>query len=534
MQRRTRRRPSRESTATTSRGRRGGRAACSLRDGELDSPPHRIARASGSWPTARSTSAASRSSPRGAGRGCAADAAPAEPAPGRTGTRSSRRSGAPGRPPCRARSPPRSSPSRPRAERRPRGSGRRAPATLSPIPIPLGGAVLVARGARRRSARGRGAGAVLTVRLSSAPSGRASRTRSAAGRRSCATAYPVFRANEAFTTAQLRRGTAHGGRAARRRPRDPLVTVDGRQPGYSVGMTNFELAQTLVRLGAVRAMALDGGGSTTMAFDGRLLNRPSDRRRRRVGRARSSSYTASSSRRRTAIVSPNGDGDRRAAGAAGEARPAVDRDGDAAGAGRLHRVLGRRSSASAGRFAVPFPPPPHPPPPPTRRRTLRGAVRPSRASSRGPLATARRGHDDVGQTTRDGPRVHAQHDARLSATAKPRLFLPPGGRPFGISWRQGRDALVVVTVESRGAPCCARSRSAGMQPGPSISRGTASTGRVAASRRRCLPGARRRAQRARPRRARAPLRGAADRGAPRAAPSGSVPEAAPRCSSPRS
>ena len=41
-------------------------------------------------------------------------------------------------------------------------------------------------------------------------------------------------------------------------------------------MTNFELAQILVRLGAVTGTALDSGGSTTMAYNGKLLNRPSD------------------------------------------------------------------------------------------------------------------------------------------------------------------------------------------------------------------------------------------------------------------
>ena len=41
-------------------------------------------------------------------------------------------------------------------------------------------------------------------------------------------------------------------------------------------MTNFELAQTMVRLGAVRASSLDTGGSSTLAFEGKLLNRPSD------------------------------------------------------------------------------------------------------------------------------------------------------------------------------------------------------------------------------------------------------------------
>ena len=55
-----------------------------------------------------------------------------------------------------------------------------------------------------------------------------------------------------------------------------MVAVDGRRSGYSVGVTTFELAQQLVRLGAVTGTALDSGGSTTMAFNGKLLNRPSD------------------------------------------------------------------------------------------------------------------------------------------------------------------------------------------------------------------------------------------------------------------
>jgi hypothetical protein len=58
--------------------------------------------------------------------------------------------------------------------------------------------------------------------------------------------------------------------------RDVLVTVDGRQPGYSVGMTPMELAQFLVSLGVVEAANLDGGGSTALAVGGLLVNRPSD------------------------------------------------------------------------------------------------------------------------------------------------------------------------------------------------------------------------------------------------------------------
>jgi hypothetical protein len=62
-----------------------------------------------------------------------------------------------------------------------------------------------------------------------------------------------------------------------------LVTVDGRQPGHSDGTTLRETAELLRTLGAVDALNLDGGGSTTMVVrDGRgpglaVVNRPSDR-----------------------------------------------------------------------------------------------------------------------------------------------------------------------------------------------------------------------------------------------------------------
>ncbi|CAN5654143.1 hypothetical protein BH23GEM3_BH23GEM3_18950 [soil metagenome] len=56
-----------------------------------------------------------------------------------------------------------------------------------------------------------------------------------------------------------------------------LVTVDGRQPQHSVGMSLAELAELFRRLGAVEALNLDGGGSTTMVVRGLVVNRPSDR-----------------------------------------------------------------------------------------------------------------------------------------------------------------------------------------------------------------------------------------------------------------
>jgi Phosphodiester glycosidase len=56
-----------------------------------------------------------------------------------------------------------------------------------------------------------------------------------------------------------------------------MVTVDGRQAGFSVGMNLNELAEFLLELGATDAMNLDGGGSTTMFLDGKIVNKPSDK-----------------------------------------------------------------------------------------------------------------------------------------------------------------------------------------------------------------------------------------------------------------
>jgi hypothetical protein len=55
-----------------------------------------------------------------------------------------------------------------------------------------------------------------------------------------------------------------------------LLAVDGRRAD-SPGMTLEELTQYLESLGAVDALNLDGGGSTTMVLRGTLVNRPSDR-----------------------------------------------------------------------------------------------------------------------------------------------------------------------------------------------------------------------------------------------------------------
>ena len=55
-----------------------------------------------------------------------------------------------------------------------------------------------------------------------------------------------------------------------------LVTVDGRQPALSVGMSIAELAALMLELGCGEAINLDGGGSTTMVAGGKIVNSPSD------------------------------------------------------------------------------------------------------------------------------------------------------------------------------------------------------------------------------------------------------------------
>lgn len=55
-----------------------------------------------------------------------------------------------------------------------------------------------------------------------------------------------------------------------------LVTVDGRQPWLSLGMTFAELQRLARRLGLRSALNLDGGGSTTMVVERWIVNHPSD------------------------------------------------------------------------------------------------------------------------------------------------------------------------------------------------------------------------------------------------------------------
>ena len=61
-----------------------------------------------------------------------------------------------------------------------------------------------------------------------------------------------------------------------------LIVADGRQAGYSTGLSLYRLASLLIELGATEAINLDGGSSSTFIVEGKGVNRPSGQGERTV------------------------------------------------------------------------------------------------------------------------------------------------------------------------------------------------------------------------------------------------------------
>lgn len=55
-----------------------------------------------------------------------------------------------------------------------------------------------------------------------------------------------------------------------------LIIIDGRNDNWSEGVTLERVQEKLIYLGVEEAYNLDGGGSTTLYYDGDILNKPSD------------------------------------------------------------------------------------------------------------------------------------------------------------------------------------------------------------------------------------------------------------------
>ena len=61
-----------------------------------------------------------------------------------------------------------------------------------------------------------------------------------------------------------------------------VIVVDGRREGYSKGISIQGLQELFLRFHAQTAFNLDGGGSTTLYFNGEILNRPAQNAQRKV------------------------------------------------------------------------------------------------------------------------------------------------------------------------------------------------------------------------------------------------------------
>ena len=272
--------------------------------------------------------------------------------------------------------------------------------------IPRDGAVLVARGtAAQRLLEESPLGTQLTLRLIFRPEWTGVTNAVGGGPVLVRNRGPVFRAQEAFTSSQLAPRNPRTGVGQLADGRVLMVVTDGRRPGYSVGMTNFELAQTMVRLGAVTGSAFDGGGSSSLAFDGKLLNRPSDRGgERSVSNALQLMYYGVYAPTPDAVISPNGDG---FAERQRELTYKVVRPSDVTatlvapgGASRLHRDAPAAAGDVPGRLPARSPPI-------------------DRGAGRRPLAPRRHGHRRPRTHVDDEPEVHGQQHARLRAALAP-------------------------------------------------------------------------------------------------------------------
>jgi len=315
-------------------------------------------------------------------------------------------------------------------------------------PLTPGTAVLVARGTAGATLLAEAAvGTTMTFRLILQPDWSVVADAIGGGPLLVRDGAPVYRANEAFTIAQIAPRNPRSAVGQLADGRVLLVVVDGRQSGYSVGMTSFEMAQTLVRLGAVRGMGLDSGGSSALAFEGGLLNRPSDGRERPISTALMLQYFGVYvPPPAEEVVSPNGDGvaETQALGFKVVRNSTVT----AALTGPDGAIAYQESlPRTPGTYQLPFPPPPaQPPVPPPTPREPPGE--PSLAEGRWSLAVS--AIDDQGLTSSATRRFWVNTTLGFLRVDPGRLLLPPRGASATIRWTQTRAARVRVTVETPG------------------------------------------------------------------------------------
>jgi flagellar hook assembly protein FlgD len=183
-------------------------------------------------------------------------------------------------------------------------------ATAGNVPIPPGGAVLVARASQASIlAREAPPGTTVFARMALTPDWSGMTGAIGGGPVLVQAGRAIFSAREAITPSLLNPRTSRSAVGQLADGRIVLVTADGGIRGYSVGMTNFELALALRGLGAVSAMALGSGPSASMAFDGTALSRLRAPSEPAISDALGIVYTGVfAAPLPTSTLSPNGDG----------------------------------------------------------------------------------------------------------------------------------------------------------------------------------------------------------------------------------
>jgi len=177
--------------------------------------------------------------------------------------------------------------------------------------IPRNGAVLVARGAVSTAQLKAEAPLAepVSVRMSLSPDWSALTGAIGGGPLLVRDGKPVFHAGETFDSRQLNLRQPRGAIGQLPDGRIVLVSVEGTDPAYSIGMSSYELAVELSRLGATTAFGLGAGAAAGLAFDGSLLTRPPQGRRPKVSDALVLSYNGVYvAPPPTPVLSPNGDG----------------------------------------------------------------------------------------------------------------------------------------------------------------------------------------------------------------------------------
>ena len=153
-----------------------------------------------------------------------------------------------------------------------------AQTSAGPVTVPSDGAVLLASGTDAAKLQAEAEqGSNVTVRLILPPGLGTVTGAFGGGPLLVRNGKAVFHTSENFAANQLASRDARAAVGQLGDGRVILVAVDGGQPGYSAGMTTYDLAQTMARLGAQTAVGLAYGKPVTAAFDGQLLSRPADR-----------------------------------------------------------------------------------------------------------------------------------------------------------------------------------------------------------------------------------------------------------------